>query len=476
MNGIICRTGAIGIAAAVLTAGIMPAGAQVPTPFPPTGSQSGYYSAPLCLPPQDRPVEIQLASANAFAEPEASLAEQVAELKAWKEKVEATQAADKKKAAAAPTVKIGGRIFADTSMFSQNAASVTQVGDAENGVEMRAAWLSATGTAFNIIGYKLEFDLAGQTSFKDMFVEVQELPVINAIRIGHFKEPFGLEQLTATKYTTFMERSLCDAGVFVPAYNVGVMARDWTEDERVTWAVGAFASEQGDDPPQTSEDHAGTALTMRTTFLPWYDEATEGRGLLHTGIAYSYRAIGDQDLRLRTRPESHLGPYILDTGTMAVDNLQLLGAELAYVYGPFSAQSELFHANLNMIGASNVDLNGCYVFCSYFLTGETRPYVRTAGAFNDRVRPHENFFRVRGEDGCAITGKGAWEVAYRFSYVDLDDGIVAGGQAGDHTIGVNWYLTPYTRMMFNFIHSEADTAVADDGKMDIFEMRAQVDF
>ncbi len=69
---------------------------------------------------------------------------------------------------------------------------------------------------------------------------------------------------------------------------MGVMAYDCSENERMTWAIGAFASEQGDAPPETSEDHAGTALTMCTTFLPWYDEATEGRGLLHTGVAYSY--------------------------------------------------------------------------------------------------------------------------------------------------------------------------------------------
>ena len=45
---------------------------------------------------------------------------------------------------------------------------------------------------------------------------------------------------------------------------------------------------------------------------------------------------------------------------------------------------------------------------SYFLTGEHRPYDRTAGKFN-RVIPFENFFRVRTECGEIVTGMGAWE-------------------------------------------------------------------
>ncbi|NLS93340.1 MAG: hypothetical protein GXX96_14380 [Planctomycetaceae bacterium] len=470
MDGRVYRQAAAALVVVAMLGCVVPASAQVVMPLP-SVPDPGYFSVP-----QGPAVNTQLASTSTSSTSDKSLAEQIAELQAWQAKVEASEAAAKKKAAGAPTVKIGGRIFADTAMFSQNAASVAQGVDAENGLEMRAAWLDATGSAFDVIGYKLQFDLSGQTSFKDVFLEIKELPVLNAVRIGHFKEPFGLEQMTATKYTSFMERSLGDAGVFVPARNMGVMAYDCSENERMTWAIGAFASEQGDKPPATSEDHAGTALTMRTTFLPWYDEATEGRGLLHTGVAYSYRAVGDETLQLRARPEAHLGPYILDTGTIDVDNYHLAGAELAYVYGPFSAQSELFHANLDMIGAPNVDLDGCYVFFSYFLTGETRPYKRNAGAFNDRVRPHENFFRVRGEDGCAITGKGAWEILYRYSYVDLNDGVVAGGRASDHTFGLNWYLTPYTRMMFNYVHSTADRGGVDDGVVNVFEMRAQVDF
>ena len=405
-----------------------------------------------------------------------ALVDEVAELKAWKAQMESKAAADKKKAAGKPSLSIGGRIFADTAMFDQNANSVTQVGDIDNGTEMRAAWLDFKGSMFNVIDYMLQFDLAGQqTRFKDAYLAVKELPLVGNVKVGHFKEPFGMEQLIHSKFTTFMERAPGDAGVFVPARNMGIMAYDCTESERMTWAIGAFVSEQDDDPPFYQEDHEGAALTMRSTFLPWYDEATEGRGLLHTGVAYSYRALGDQTARLRGRPESHLAPYVIDTGTINASDMQLLGAELAFVYGPFSFQSEYYGATVDEIGADDLSFNGCYAYFSYFLTGENRQYSRKQGTFT-RTVPFENFFRVRDQDGRVQMGKGAWELAYRYSYVDLDDGQIQGGRVGDHTFGINWHLTPYTRVMWNYINSTTDRAGVNDGIVNVFQMRAQVDF
>ena len=126
---------------------------------------------------------------------------------------------------------------------------------------------------------------------------------------------------------------------------------------------------------------------MRTTFTPWYDEATEGRGLLHTGLAYSYRALGDETAQLRGRPESHLAPYVIDTGVINASEMQLIGAELAFVYGPFSFQSEYYGATVDEIGADDLSFNGCYAYVSYFLTGENRRYNRGRGNLQQSHHP-----------------------------------------------------------------------------------------
>lgn len=422
------------------------------------------------------------------------LAKEVAELREWQASLERKAAASKKRASWRPTHKIGGRIFVDTAMFNQNAASVAQVGDAENGTEFRAAWIYVKGKVFNIADYKIQFDIAGSTLvdsgggtnnkrigqvlFKDVYMGLSELPLLGHLRVGHFKEPFGMEQLISGRFTTFMERSLGDTGVFVPGRNLGVMAFDCVDNERMTWAVGCFVNKSPPNPPRYQSDEGQGAFTMRLTYLPWYDEASHGRGLLHVGAAYSYRANGNDTLRLAARPESHLAPFVLDTGTLAnVPDYQIYSGELALVYGSFSAQAEYFGVALNRDGGlGKQNFNGCYVNLSYFLTGENRVYVRQAGTFNRCITPFENFFRVRDANGCTRTGIGAWELAYRYSYGDVIDGPVNGGRTGDHTFGLNWYLNPYMRMMFNYIHSTTNDATASDGKINIVQMRAQFDF
>ena len=421
-------------------------------------------------------------------------------------------AAAKKKAAGKPSVKVGGRLFADWQAYTQNAASIGQIGNQQNGFRFDTVRIQVAGSAFHVVDYKVQFDFAGTqdaltkvsttrstfggsvdppgavdtvtgttsalqgTSFKDVFIAIKELPVLGHVKVGHFKEPFSLDQLTSSRFITFMERSLMDKP-FVPGRRVGVMAYDYSENERATWAIGAFTSEIGDKPPIFRDDSAGTAATMRGTFLPWYDEATGGRGLFHLGVAYSYRAIADKALRMRSKPEDDLGSYIVNTGTFGlVDNEQLVGLEAAFVYGPFRIQSEYTKAFVKRLGGlGSPEFDGTYVQASYFLTGEQRKYKRTAGTFSDRVIPFENFFRVRAEDGNVYTGIGAWEVAYRCSYVDLNSVGVTGGNATDHTFGLNWYLNPYARLMFNYINSDL-RRFGTTGNMSIFATRAQIDF
>ena len=45
----------------------------------------------------------------------------------------------------------------------------------------------------------------------------------------------------------------------------------------------------------------------------------------------------------------------------------------------------------------------------------------------------------------------------------------------DTTLGVNWYLNPNTRVMFNYVHSEFEDGAVDDSA-DMFMMRFQVDW
>ena len=102
----------------------------------------------------------------------------------------------------------------------------------------------------------------------------------------------------------------------------------------------------------------------------------------------------------------------------------------------------------------------------------SEPYDRKTGTI-DRVIPKSNL----GYDGKTCqTGHGAWEVAGRWSYLDLNDSAIRGGTIMDYTAGVNWYWNPYTKMVFNYVHAVSDTAAFPKAQTDLFGVRAQVDF
>jgi phosphate-selective porin OprO/OprP len=476
-------------------------------------------------PDGDRPAAAQASLSDAVptsayeADASADFQKQLADMKKDLQKLTDKAAADKKKAESAPSITVGGRMQWDTAAFSQNALSKASIGDAVNGVEARRMRLVARGDAFFNTDYKLEMDFASTSrpTVKDVFFTVKELPYLQNVRIGHFKEPFGLEQLTSSSYLTFMERSLCDEGFIVPGRNTGIMTFGCTESERATYAIGAFVTDMVDNPPlfgrngvpgtapsvlpsgvTNYDDQPQASATMRATCLPWYDEATQGRGLWHAGIAYSYRATegylngAGQSVvaNYQVRPEAHLAPVILSTSGLRAVDTQIMGVETAFVYGPFSAQAEYFYDYVDRpaaAGLSDVTFSGCYVYVSYFLTGENRPYNRKLGYF-DRVKPFTNFFRVRTCDNDVQTGWGAWELAYRWSYADMLDGIPAAqrtvgmGRASDQTVGLNWYLNPYCRLMWNYVLTDFDrvqtagAAPITGQTMNTFEMRGQFDF
>jgi phosphate-selective porin OprO/OprP len=329
-----------------------------------------------------------------------------------------------------------------------------------SGTEFRRARMGFAGTLYERFGFKAEYDFAdGETSLKDTYVEVMKLPWVQNLRIGHFKEPMSLDELTSDSYTTFMERALPNA--LVPSRNTGFMLFGGALEQRMTWALGAFRNTDNQSGNGFSDDPLYN-VTGRVTGLPWYEE--DGRRLLHLGLSASQQFRDQQNVAFRQRPEAHLAPNFVQTGNLAAHGVQIVNPELAVVYGPFSFQSEYVQTFVNGAGdVGDPDFWGVYAQASWFLTGESRPYKVSEGIF-DRVAPRRNF----DLDG----GRGAWELALRFSRLDLDEGDVDGGTLDTGTFGVNWYLNPNLRWTLNYVLGRLE----DVGWTNQFETRFQIDF
>ncbi len=360
-------------------------------------------------------------------------------------------------------LQIGGRMQFDTAFFGEDEALKSVLGGQENGVEFRRMRIFLKGTIYDRSEFKAQLEFSsGEVVFRDVYMGLKDAPVVGNIRIGHFYEPFHLDELTSDNDSTFLERSLADA--FVPGRKSGIMLFDSALDERMTWAAGVFRDTDGQGKGHGDGDFNYTA---RVTGLPWYKD--DGRKLLHLGADYSRRDPGG-NFRVRARPEAHLSSIrYVDTGVFTADTVHLANAEAALVLGPFSAQGEYLRAfvDTGSGGAGGLEFSGYYVQASYFLTGEHRPYSTSSGTFG-RVRPKRPF---RGEQ----KGPGAWELALRYSGLNLDDGPVRGGEERNITAGVNWYLNPQVRVTLNYVHADIDHDLYD-GAVNVIQMRFQTTF
>lgn len=406
---------------------------------------------------------------------------------------------------------IRGQLLYDTGFFNHHPYNLN-VPPFDDAQALRSARIGVEGIIWEVIRYRAEFDFAngdglatnlnGVINTKDVFLEMTRLPWIGNVRAGFFKEPFSLEWQTRQVFLTFMERSVMDRGrpIFtdpverttqnsntdlVPGRSTGVMIYNTLYDGRVYGATGWF---RVDSDNQGFDNGDGDyAFTSRLTALPLWQQG--GRYMIHVGGAYSYReyrepAMDGGNLPAFNSRIATLGtPLLLNTGILSdVDRADFFGAEFAAVFGPLSFQAEYAGAKLNQGTAPPINYWGAYAYVSYFLTGEHRRYNKGIAAF-DRVIPNENFFCVADpvKKNGILRGTGAWEVALRYSFLDLRSqyfrpidgnlGIpdLAGNLEGgtgtmrEITVGLNWYWNPNARMMWNVSHVKRDS---DDGMGD----------
>ncbi len=362
-------------------------------------------------------------------------------------------AAGIERAAALESLEIGGRLMFDAAAYDSDDV------DLSSGTEVRRGRLYVKGAIDEDWFFKgqYEFTASGSSSLYDFYIGYGGLGEATTLYVGQFIEHGSLEDTSSSKYITFMERAL-PVLAFAPAsrrIGVGI----GTHGDAWYAGAGVYGENSGVDESQKD----GVGASARVSGAPLRGD----RKALHLGAWGAYRQPRGDDLgQVRARPESHVADTrLIDTGVISNLNAQVsAGVEIAGVAGPFSVQAEFMAAELDRDGFDNESYSGWYAYASWILTGETRPYDPQSGTFG-RLKPR----RPAGQGGA-----GAWELAARYSTLDLDDGI-RGGTEDNVTVGVNWYVNAYTRFMLNYVKASAEN---DEGEtdVDIVQVRAQLDF
>lgn len=492
------------------------------------------------LPPLENPNPVTADAAvdqATFANDKDDLAALAQKVKELEKRIQKNDDNDKKiadkaaeKAASFPTWRITGFTQLDGAYYRQDALNRATVGDAQDGWGFRRARLAIQGNVAPWTTYQLEMDFAtaGRPSFFDCYIDQGNMDYLGNVKVGQFCQPFSVDSLTGFRNLTFLERSLPFLA-FVPFRRLALQSSVMSDDEHTALAYSVFKTGAFNNAPLGDDrfaadfgDVGGYSFSTRMTHLLMYDELAADRYLWHVGGSYNFSQLGANDAvgsgtngnagtpkpfyQARTSPEfGQLGypemsqpfgsavngtPSFVDTGRYEAEYFNLFGVETVYQAGPWGITSEYMATIVESV-VGPVYYNGAYAQVAYRLTGEHRVYDKKSGTLGKLV-PFADFIPLK-RDGVA--GWGAWEIAGRYSFVELTNPTALDGhyynsatnsftgtsKAGngvlqDTTLGLTWFLNVHTKVQFNWIHAMLDNTARGKSDADLFVMRFQVDF
>ncbi|GHA90370.1 OprO/OprP family phosphate-selective porin [Cognatilysobacter bugurensis] len=265
-----------------------------------------------------------------------------------------------------------------------------------------------------------EHDLADRTP-PDAYVEWTPAKG-HSLRVGQFKQPFLLEDAISDKQSPFLEQA--------PIGAFGISRRLGVEYARQAGWGTVNAAVIGQRLDGTNE---GLGVATRAT---WKLRGRDGE-VLHIGGGLASESPEAGRAAFSTHPGTTMTDVRLArTGALRrVDRLDRAAIEALWIRGAWSVQGE--HAQVAVARDASADADGHAqsVLATWSPTGHARSYKR-------------------GVPG-APSGEGrAWELAARWSAIDLDSRAVAGGSMQQFAVAATCYVNDHLRVGANLVRSE----------------------
>ncbi len=361
----------------------------------------------------------------------------------------------------------------DRQWIDQDDDSIAQFGDLSSDRErgtIRGWRFGTAGTinfkrpwAYNIAGAWNSFDRgfdsddddADEFSFFDFSVDI---PISESVllRVGKQKEPINMDRSMTMVQIASQERYAAADAMF-PTRNVGATLYGMTQNQRVSWAAGVFNDwlTQGEDLGDSA-----TQVIGRATWIPYLtDDESE---IVHLGLGIRH-TNAKQGLAYGSRPETGNMPRFVDTGFFDADSSTLYNWELGWRRGPLWLMAEYSDNRIDAPASDDPNFTGYHVSATWSLTGEMRGYKRNRGVF-DGLPVAQSVYQG---------GKGAMEMALRFSSIDLTDGLIEGGEMDVATAQFNWWLSRSMALSLNYRRTWTDRFDLE-GEMDAFVARVML--
>lgn len=208
--------------------------------------------------------------------------------------------------------------------------------------------------------------------------------------------------------------------------------------------------------------HLPLAEVGRLTYVPIHTETK----ILHFGLSAMFQ---DSDslhrFKFASFPEVQEAPNVNLVNTGLIPNCQnFIGYELEAItmLNSFTFTTEYYYVGVNRNqGLDNLKFDGYFFTVDYFITGEHYIYDFKLGAYN-------NISKIKS---C----NGAWQIAARYSTINLESDGIHGGREYNTTLGLNWYVNDYLTFKINYVH--VDTFPSQNGlnrHLNILALRCQL--
>ena len=315
--------------------------------------------------------------------------------------------------------------------------------------------LGAEGTIPGGFGYKFEMDFANAgVGFGDVIITYAPSGKPFNFTIGNHETLNGLEQISSSRFLSFMERAAFD-DAFINTRRIGLSGGYVNKANTFRFNAGMFAAHSID----SSFDNDGWIGAARAVYSPLM-----GANQLHFGANYQHRdfqsnngaTVASQDqgqpsanqrVRYRARPFTQLTDQrFVNTDFFAAKSDDIFGLEFAGIFKSlhFAAEGQytvanaydrgdtlaagdpldLFNSTSVFVPTGNPSFWGGYAELGYYFTGETRGYK--AGTW-DRTKVLKPFSKG---------GWGALQLNGRVDYLDLDSSRLKNGCSNNFTTGV----------------------------------------
>ena len=385
--------------------------------------------------------------------------------------------------------------------------------------EIRRARIGVKGKFAKDFKYEVATNLPGTASLDVGYLDYAKYEQVQ-LRVGKFKQPFGLEELISSNNISMMERSYLDQTVPGKKQGLQIMG---TPRTGMTYAASVF--QQNDTERDISAD-GKSSMAGRAT-LNFAEIMGNKEMVVHVGIAGldSTYAIGTS-----SSSQTSSTAAASDTQRGSISSFRSAGRGLANVFrgqvngeacnssivaascpseyqaqvkqrayglegifatGPFKLMGEYSDGDYKGTQGANAvsyDTKTYYLETSYFITGEKYADSYKGGVFSS-FKPKNEFDLDKGN-------LGAIELAFRAEGFDVDNSQVSGGRlqgnlsqyasgktneyssngatsgAKTYTAGIRWILNPNMIIKANYAQTNLDNNLAP---LDVVSATAVID-